>query len=95
MSIFVASFYHESCHISKISMDETRARLDILILFIEQSCFCHVSVTRGAVRQIRGRISCRTPDTAVPKSRQEQTTHGHRRLQCALINRNELGRRDD
>lgn len=61
MSIFVASFYHESCHISKISMDETRARLDILILFIEQSCFCHVSVTRGAVRQIRTNFRAASP----------------------------------
>lgn len=88
MSIFVASFYHENCHISKISMDEMRRAARYIDFVYRQSCFCHVSVTRGAVRQIRTNFESHTRQFR--NLRQERTTHGHRRLQCALINRNEL-----
>jgi len=41
MSIFVAPFYHASCHILKISMDEIRAARYIDFVY-RQSCSCHI-----------------------------------------------------
>lgn len=62
MSIFVAPFYHEGCHISKISMDEMRARLDILILFIDKAVFV-VPLLRAA-RQIFDKFRIAPPHHA-------------------------------
>lgn len=41
-------FYHEGCHISKISMDGDARAARYIDFVYRQSCFCHAAVTRGA-----------------------------------------------
>jgi len=89
VSIFAASFVVSSRDLSYFQNHNgtrMRARLDILILFIDKAVFV-MSLLRA--RRVKfGRIAL---PFRVSKSRQEQATHNHRGLQCALINRDVLG----
>lgn len=85
-------------HFRNLNGRDARAARYIDFVY-RQSCFCRASLLRAA-RQIFGEFRIAPPHASQParNPKQERTTRGarrHRRLQCALINRNVLGRRDN